>query len=134
MSTCERCGQENPAEVHTCTASPYVARLEAEVERERMRLTACDVVAMSDTPESAAKARDMHPDYRSAACDSVARRVDECIALRREVERLTSAIRWALGEEGEFPEEPEPLAGKYRRRFWWRSELRKRAALRGEGE
>lgn len=47
--------------------------------------------------------------------------------LRKESERLASAIKWALGEEGEFGEEPEPLAGKYRRRFWWRTELRQRA-------
>lgn len=33
-----------------------------ELERERMRLAACGVVAMSDTPDSAKKARDMHPD------------------------------------------------------------------------
>lgn len=46
-----------------------------------------------------------------------------------EIEKLTKAIRWALGEEGEFGTEPEPLAGKYRRRFWWRSELRQRAGL-----
>lgn len=42
------------------------------------------------------------------------------------VNGLLDAIRWALGEVGEFGEEPEPLAGKYRRRFWWRRELRAR--------
>ncbi len=45
------------------------------------------------------------------------------------VERLTAAIRWALGEDGEFGEEPPPLAGKCRRRYWWRTELRQRAGL-----
>jgi hypothetical protein len=59
-----------------------VAQLRAELERERMRLAACGVVALADTPASAAQARDMHPDYRSASCDDVARRVDECIQLR----------------------------------------------------
>ena len=39
-----------------------------------------------------------------------------------EVTRLREAIRWALGELGEFAERPEG-AGKY----WWRSELRNRA-------
>jgi GTP cyclohydrolase II len=34
----------------------------------------------------------MHPDYRSASCDDVARRVDECIALRAEVERLRAFV------------------------------------------
>lgn len=47
--------------------------------------------------------------------------------LHHEVARLTGAIRWALGEEGEFGDEPPPLAGRYRMRFWWRSELRRRA-------
>jgi len=58
--------------------------LRTDCERERMRLAACGVVAMSDTPESAKQARDMHPDYRSASCDDVARRVDECMRLRAE--------------------------------------------------
>ena len=50
--------------------------LRSELERERMRLAACGVVALANTPESATKARDMHPDYRSASCDDVARMVD----------------------------------------------------------
>lgn len=45
------------------------------------------------------------------------------------IQQLEAAIRWALGEEGDFSEEPPPLAGKYRQRFWWRTELRRRAAL-----
>lgn len=48
---------------------------------------------------------------------------------KRRIAQLESAVRWALGENGEFPDEPAPLAGKYRRRFWWRTELRKRAKL-----
>lgn len=69
-----------------------LAALEAELERERMRLTACGVVACSDTPASAAVARDMHPDYRSASCDDVARRVDECISLRAERDALRESV------------------------------------------
>jgi hypothetical protein len=46
---------------------------------------------------------------------------------------LERAIRWALGEEGEFPEQPEPLklpgGTVLPRRYWWRTELRARAAL-----
>ena len=57
-----------------------VDALRADLERERMRLAACGVVALSDTPESAARERNMHPDYRSASCDDVARRVDECMS------------------------------------------------------
>ena len=67
-------------------------KLRDELEKERMRLCACGVVAMSDTESSAKEARDMHPDYRSASCDDVARRVDECIALRAEVARLQSRL------------------------------------------
>jgi hypothetical protein len=69
------------------------APLLEELERERMRLVACGVVAMSDTPESAASARDMHADYRSEACESVARRVDECIRRRAQVELLEENAR-----------------------------------------
>lgn len=65
-----------------------------ERETETMRLVACDVVAMSDSAESAPKARQMHSDYWSAALESVIRRVDECMALRSEVSRL----RGLLGE------------------------------------
>jgi hypothetical protein len=61
--------------------------LRNDLERERMRLVACGVVAMADTPESAVQARQMHPDYHSASCDNVARRVDECMALRKDAER-----------------------------------------------
>jgi hypothetical protein len=46
-------------------------------------------------------------------------------ALREDNERLRAAIRWALGEEGEFPEEPPPDS-KWRRRYHWRAELRAR--------
>jgi hypothetical protein len=69
-----------------------IAELQAELERERMRLAACGVVAMADTPASAAKERDMHPDYLSASCDDVARRVDECIAMRARIAELEGQI------------------------------------------
>lgn len=46
---------------------------------------------------------------------------------KRRMIQMRNAILWALGENGEFTEEPPPLAGKYRRRYWWRTELRKRA-------
>lgn len=57
-----------------------------QLEREQMRLVACDVVAMSDTESSRGPARDMHKDYWSAAVESVIRRVDECIELRKQLE------------------------------------------------
>ena len=41
-----------------------------------------------------------------------------------EVERLTGAIRWALGEIGDFGPRPKkaPI-------YWWRKELRKRSGI-----
>jgi len=60
-------------------------RLRAELETERMRLVACSVIALANTPESAASARDMHPDYQSPSCDDVARAIDREIALRAEL-------------------------------------------------
>lgn len=68
------------------------ADLRATLETERMRLVACGVVASADTPESAATARDMHPDYRSAALDDVIRRVDECITLRATLKQAREAL------------------------------------------
>lgn len=94
-------------------AKERIAELEAELERERMRLVACGVVAIADTPDSAKEARKMHPDYESAACSDVARRVDECIGLRgklavaREamqkaaVLECNGVIRMALAQIGE---------------------------------
>ena len=69
--------------------------LNAELGSERMRLAACSAVALADTPDSAKEARQMHPDYRSAACDDVARTVDECIALRAQRDELRKAMRGA---------------------------------------
>lgn len=64
-----------------------IHRLNAELERERMRLAACGVVALADTPDSATAAREMNAEYRSASCDDVARRVDECMRLRAAIQR-----------------------------------------------
>ena len=70
-----------------------VKKWRARFAREQMCHAACGVIAMADTRESAIKARDgMHPDYRSPSVNDVARRVDECIALREEVKRLTASV------------------------------------------
>ena len=66
-------------------AAEAITKLRAELETERMRLVACSVIALANTPESAARARDMHPDYQSPYCDDVARAVDREIALREEL-------------------------------------------------
>lgn len=67
--------------------------LRADLETERMKLAAIGVVACADTPESAASARQMLPEHRSAALDDVERRVDECIALRKDKEERSLLIR-----------------------------------------
>lgn len=65
-----------------------IAALKAELETERMRLAACGVVAMSNTPDSAKRSRDMLPEYRSASCEDVMRAVDREMALRDERDAL----------------------------------------------
>lgn len=69
-------------------AKTRIEQLEAELETERMRLVACGVVATANTPESAAKARDMLPQYRSGSCEAVEKAVDREVALRDRVEQL----------------------------------------------
>lgn len=63
-----------------------------------------------------------------AAAANEARRTDEILQRmdRQDLEiiRLEDAIRWALGEKGDFPSRPEG-AGSY----YWRAELRKRAGM-----
>ena len=78
-------------ETRTRNAEVEVEKLRAELETERMRLAACGVVAMANTPESAKAARDMHPDYKSASCDDVARMVDENMKLRARVREFEDA-------------------------------------------
>lgn len=63
-----------------------------DLERERVRLAACGVVAMSNTPETAAKARTMDVEYWSASCADVASAVDREMSLRAENERLREAL------------------------------------------
>lgn len=95
-----------------------VESLKTQLERERMRLAACGVVAMSDTQESAARNRDMHADYKSASCDEVARRVDECMTLRTQLaarEANVARLREAL-----VAVETEGLRNHNTRcRLWW---------------
>ena len=48
------------------------------------------------------------------------------IEVDEERSKLIKAIKWALGEEGDFPPKPE---GKAAGNYWWRTELRRRAGL-----
>lgn len=74
-------------------AADEIDKLRADLDRERMRLAACGVVAMANTPESAKTARDMLPEYRSASCDDVARMVDKQMELRAAVEALAETVQ-----------------------------------------
>jgi hypothetical protein len=76
-----------------------IEALRGELETERMRLAACGVVALSDTPESAKRHRQMLPEYMSESCKNVIRRVDECMALREKVAQLDSQVAW-LSDQG----------------------------------
>src|SRR5690606_35153361 len=62
--------------------------LRAELETERMRLAACGVVALANTPDSVKQALEMLPEYWSASCGDVARMVDENIKLRARIEEM----------------------------------------------
>lgn len=70
-----------------------VASLTEELERERMRLAACGVVAMANTPASAAEMRAVQAEYRSASLDDVARAVDRQIEYRLALVEALGQIR-----------------------------------------
>jgi len=80
----------------------------AELETERLRLAACGVVAMANTPESAARARDILPVHFSASLQDVMRAVDREMDLRAEVERLralqAACIAWRGAREIPVPD------------------------------
>lgn len=107
-----------------------VSNLREALEREEIRLAACAVVARADTTDSAAIAREMHPDYKSESCNDVARRVDECITLRAkceaqadEIERLKSAC--------DKMSESEMLAGNPNQCNYTKLKLSEEQALEG---
>jgi hypothetical protein len=105
-----------------------VERLRWALEVEGLRLAACDVVAMADTPESADRARQMQSGLRSAALSSVERRVDEVIALRAENERLRGALTDMLSGWRYIRETYGDLTGI----GWDRAEQKARNALGGK--
>jgi|688.fasta_scaffold265311_4 hypothetical protein len=79
--------KDNDTLNRAATLLESIPTLKAELEREQIRLAACGVVAMADTPESATMTLDIHPDYHSASLDDVIRMVDslmECRAAQSE--------------------------------------------------
>ncbi len=81
MIYCEECSSYTCG----CPEAKEIKSLRQQLETERVRLAACGGVAMANTPESAAKAREMLPQYRSASCDDVAAAVDREMALRQQL-------------------------------------------------
>ena len=79
--------------------SAGIAQLEAEREKLHMQLAACGVVALANTPESAAQARQMHPDYMSASCSDVADAVDREMTLRQQRDALAAELAAIKGQE-----------------------------------
>jgi hypothetical protein len=77
------------------------ADVRRENEKLRMRLVACGAVALANTPETAAEARRMHPEYGSASCKDVARAVDEQMRLRAALmdELHDHALTYRLAEK-----------------------------------
>ncbi|MBU6223153.1 MAG: hypothetical protein KGR24_10465 [Planctomycetes bacterium] len=67
-------------------------RVVAEVEKMRMQLAACGVLADCNTTDSLERNRRMHPDYDCASVQSVIRAVEREIGLRAEVERLKAEL------------------------------------------
>ena len=94
--------------------------VEVVVERLQMQLVACGVVALANTPESAARARDMHPDYMSASCSDVMMAVD------REMHQRADLLDWAV-ERWHAEVSQRPLVNVNRRSIddTWRQIIRK---------
>ena len=67
-----------------------IERLELDLESERLRLSACGVVAMQDTAGS--RKERLEPGHKcySASYADVCRRVDECIRLRKAVREIAA--------------------------------------------
>ena len=78
-------GMSQPADPVVRHLKARIQALTRELEVERMRLAACGVVAMANTPGSAAKARDIMEEYRSASCGDVANAVDREMRLRADI-------------------------------------------------
>lgn len=107
LSLADRLDSSDPSFDDCTDAAAELRRLHKELERERMKLAACGIVARADTPDSAKNARKMHQDYESASCSDVALRVDECIRLRALNLGLIEALKpfAVYGREGSIDTE-----------------------------
>jgi len=76
-----------------------VARVQAELEAERMRLAACSVAALSNTRESAKAARVIPDEYKSASWYDVCAAVDREMDLRESTDAIPRAQVQAAVDE-----------------------------------
>ena len=67
--------------------------LKSELERERLRLTACGVIALANTPESAENARQIRVEYSSGSARDVADAVDREMKYRHQLNHLKSVVQ-----------------------------------------
>ena len=113
-------GQEYIEDVRAMLAALSAPSHGEQVERLQMQLVACGVVALANTPESAARARDMHPDYMSASCSDVMRAVD------REMHQRADLLDWAV-ERWYAEVSQRPLHNVHRRSIddTWRQVIRR---------
>lgn len=75
----------------TDTPAVAVAKVQAELETERMRLAACSVVALANTRESAKTAREIPSEYKSASWHDVCAAVDREMDLRESTDAIPRA-------------------------------------------
>ena len=81
-------------------AEAEVEALKDELERERLRLVACSVAAMENTPELASKRIDDTSRYYSASYADVCNAVDREMALRADRDRLRGLVERGYGVFG----------------------------------
>lgn len=67
-------------------------KLENELERERLKLTACGVVALANTKKSAKRSRKMSKKYKSYSLECVIDAVDREIVYRTALEKIRKEV------------------------------------------
>jgi len=69
-----------------------LANSENDLETERMRLSACGVIALCNTKKTADKQRKIHQDYKSDSLNNVIRAVDAEMDLREKLEHVQKQL------------------------------------------
>jgi hypothetical protein len=69
-----------------------IGELREELKKERLRLAACGVIALANTPEAAAKARNIKRNFKSASSDDVAAAVDREMKERSRAKAAEKAL------------------------------------------